>query len=79
MTIRSFKDAKSDEARQFLLDRACERNHPKRHRTKNRTKRRSAKKKSAIKHRLALRCASRAKFITAVRRFWMGESAVYPE
>lgn len=38
MTLSSFDDGDSDEARQALLDRRCERSHPKRHRTQKRAK-----------------------------------------
>jgi hypothetical protein len=74
----SFEDGNSDEARKFILDRRCERNHPKRHRTLNRSRRRSAKKK----RKLALTEARKKKefklYVQKVREYWNGERDTHP-
>lgn len=72
MTLKSFNDGNSDEARQFLLDRRCERNHPKRHRTMKRKKVLAAKKRQRAQTHLAMRAAKIAKYKVAVRRYWAG-------
>lgn len=73
MTLKSFDDGGSDEARQFLLDRRCERLHPKRHRTQKRAKRISAKKRSRIKHKNSVRERAVARYKAAVDAYWRGE------
>ena len=73
MTLRPFDDGSSDEARQFLLDRRCERNHPKRHRTRKRAKALSVKKRAKIKHMNATRARRLNAYKSAVRAFWRGE------
>jgi hypothetical protein len=78
MALRSYEDADSIEARQGLLDRACERNHPKRHRTKKRAKRLSAKKKQRVAHKLAIKNAARARHHALVRAYWLGEIENHP-
>ncbi len=78
MTIKSFDDGNSDEARQFLLDRRCERNHPKRHRTQKRAKALSAKKRARIKHKNAVATRQRAKILDAARAYWRGERDDHP-
>ena len=78
MTLKSFDDGNSDEARQFLLDRRCERNHPKRHRTLTRKKAISAKKRARVKHNLATRSRAIAKYKAAARSYWAGESDAHP-
>lgn len=72
MTIQSFNDGNSDEARQFLLDRRCERNHPKRHRTMKRAKGLSEKKRAKVKAYLAKRDTAYAEYRSAVRLYWSG-------
>ena len=72
MSRGSFDDGNSDEARQFLLDRRCQRNHPKRHGTTKRAKALSSAKKRRLAHRLAVNQAARAKRQAAVRRYWAG-------
>lgn len=78
MGLQSFDDADSDEARQCLLDRRCERTHLKRHRTLNRARRLSAKKKQAVKHKVALRDANMRRHKTKVAAYWAGETDGHP-
>lgn len=73
MTLQSFDDGNSDEARQFLLDRRCERSHPKRHRTMKRQKALSKAKRNRIKHKNALRSREVQAYKKKVRAYWMGE------
>ena len=54
MALQSFNNPNSDVARQHLLDRRCERKHPKRHRTKKR----SVKQRAARKQRVLVRAAT---------------------
>ena len=79
MTLKSFDDGTSMEARQFLLDRRNERKHPKRHRTLGRRLRMKAAKRAKIKAYLTRRDAARAKYLEASRRYWNGESDGHPE
>jgi len=78
MTLRSFDDANSDEARRFLLDRRCERNHPKRHRTKGRTRRLSAAKRQRAAYNRMLAKAARQRWLAAVRAYWAGQRDAHP-
>jgi hypothetical protein len=78
MSLRSFADSNSIEARQFLLDRKCERNHPKRHRTGKRKGKMSRKKRSRLKHWAAIRAKETQKYRAAVRAFWSGEIEMHP-
>ena len=78
MALQSFDNSNSDEARQFLLDRRCERLHPKRHRTQKRAKGLSKKKRAKIKHQAGVRAASFQRFKTAVRAYWSGETDMHP-
>ena len=78
MTLRSFDDANSDEARHFLLDRRCERSHPKRHRTKGRARRFSAAKRQRAAHNRALAKAARQRWLIAARAYWAGERNAHP-
>lgn len=79
MTLKSFDDGTSMEARQFLLDRRNERKHPKRHRTLGRRLRMKAAKRVKVKARLSVMKSERAKFLAASRRYWNGESDGHPE
>ena len=79
LTLKSFDDGNSDEARQFLLDRRCERNHPKRHRTQKRAKSLSKKKRQKIKHRNAVRARDLRSYIEKVREYWAGERENFPD
>lgn len=60
MSIRSFSDPNSTEARQFLLDRRSERKHPKRHRTKKRSRKMREARKARVKHIEAVKGRKRA-------------------
>lgn len=72
MTLKSFDDGDSDEARQFLLDRRGERNHPKRHRTRKRLKAISEKKREKSARKRAINDAARRKKLEAARLYWAG-------
>lgn len=78
MTIRSFDDANSLEARQFLLDRRCERTHPKRHRTKRRSAKQREAKKIKVAHKLAIKAALAERYHSRVRAFWSGVASEHP-
>lgn len=78
MTLRSFEDADSDEARQFLLDRHGERVHPKRHRTRKRSAKATQARKQRVAHRAAVAAARRAKYHAAVESYWRGERDAHP-
>ena len=73
MALRSFDDGNSDEARQFLLDRRCERNHPKRHRTQKRKKKLAKRKRQKIEHKTNVRLMKSRRYHAAVRAYWRGE------
>ena len=73
MPLKSFDDGGSDEARQFLLDRRCERAHPKRHRTRKRAKALSAKKRLKTAHKRAENDRARRKKLEAARKYWAVE------
>ena len=78
MTIRSFNDPNSTEARQFLLDRRGERAHPKRHRTKKRShKMREARKQKATVHN-ATKASARKRYLARVRDYWAGITGAHP-
>jgi len=78
MSLRSFSPDQFDQSRRFLLDRHCERNHPKRHRTKPRTKAVSARKKAKAAHcKLSQQIAQR-RFKIAARAYWAGEASSHP-
>jgi hypothetical protein len=72
MTLKSFTDSNSTEARQFLLDRRGERPHPKRHRTLGRRKRLAKAKRERIKQRNALIAKERSAYLAAVKLYWTG-------
>lgn len=78
MTLQSFNDPNSTEARQFLLDRRSERPHPKRHRTLGRRRRLSAQKKRAAKQRLAMLKKARGEYLVAAKAYWAGETDGHP-
>jgi hypothetical protein len=78
MALRSFDNLNSVEARQALLDRRCERTHPKRHRTKRRSVKRSAGKRSKARHVAAVRKHERGEFLDASRAYWRGERESHP-
>lgn len=73
MALRSFENSNSEEARQFLLDRRCERNHPKRHRTQKRSKAISSRKRERMKALAALRVRARRRWLGLARAYWRGE------
>lgn len=79
MTLKSFDDGTSMEARQFLLDRRNERKHPKRHRTLGRRLRMKAAKRAKVKARISAMKNDRAKYLEASRLYWSGESNGHPE
>jgi len=78
MALRSFDDANSDKARRFLLDRRCERNHPKRHRTRGRTAGLSAAKRQRALHNRLLAKAARQRYLAASRAYWAGQRDTHP-
>lgn len=78
MALRSFKDANSTEARQFLLDRRCERAHPKRHRTLKRSRKAREARKAKAKAKAALQARDRAKFLARVKAYWSGSAGEHP-
>ena len=78
MTARTYDDPNSIEARQGLLDRRCERTHPKRHWVRKRAKKISEAKRSVAKHKVAVNNAQRTRFLAAARAFWSGESDTHP-
>ena len=78
MALRSFDDSTSDEALQFILDRRCERNHPKRHRTGKRSAAISARKKRRLAAANEMRAATRRRYLAEVRAYWRGESDGHP-
>jgi hypothetical protein len=78
MTLRSFPSDQYDQSRQFLLDRRCERNHPKRHRTKPLTKRISARKNAKAMHAKLYQKIAQRRFKEAARAYWAGEASGHP-
>lgn len=78
MALQSFDDPNSDEARQHLLDRRCERKHPKRHRTIGRRKRLSIAKKKRVAHYLAQRDARVKTFKARAAAYWAGDRDEHP-
>lgn len=78
MTLKSFSDPTSDAARQHLLDRRNERNHPKRHRTLGRRRKLRAAKLNAIKLKVAMEKKARGKFLDAARAYWAGDADGHP-
>ena len=78
MTLLSFPDPNSIEARQALLDRRCERAHPKRHRTAKRKSRAAAAKRSAGKHKAAANLAAKRTRDALVAAFYRGDRAEWP-
>ena len=78
MTLKSFGDGTSLEARQHLLDRRNERKHPKRHRTLGRRRKLAKAKKQAVKHHLAVATAARVKFLAQAHAYWNGEADGHP-
>lgn len=73
MTLKSFDNPNSDEARQALLDRRTERLHPKRHRTTKRSKALNRKKRMRIKNKVAEINRARRTYRLAAKAFWAGE------
>lgn len=78
MGLRSFENANSDAARQFLLDRRCERNHPKRHRTKKRSQKCRAARKAKGLAKADFNMKARSKFLAHARAYWRGEAVGHP-
>ena len=78
MALQSFNNPNSDEARQHLLDRRCERKHPKRHRTLKRSRALKAAQKSKSKARIAEQKKVRARFLERSRAYWAGLSSEHP-
>lgn len=78
MTLRTFDDPNSLEARQGLLDRRTERNHPKRHRTKKRSAKIKAAKKQKAAHRASIKAAAMRRYHEAARAFWTGQRDEHP-
>jgi hypothetical protein len=76
--MRAFGDPNSDEARQYLLDRRCIRNHPKRHGTGKRNARIRRKRKAKVAQANAIRWRDRGKFLDASRAYWRGEADQHP-
>lgn len=78
MALRAFDNGNSDAARQFLLDRRCERNHPKRHRTKKRKLRVNAVKRAKARARIAANNRARDAYLQASKAYWSGLSDEHP-
>ena len=78
MSLRSFDNPNSIEARQFLLDRKCERLHPKRHRTGPRKAANGRKKKARHAMADAIRKKARSKYLAAARAYWSGDAESHP-
>jgi hypothetical protein len=78
MALRSFDNPNSIEARQALLDRRCERAHPKRHRTKRRSVKRAAAKRSKARHAAAIKKRERGKVLDVVHAYWRGDAETHP-
>lgn len=78
MSLQSFAPDDLDRSRQFLLDRRCERNHPKRHRTKPRTMRISAAKKAKAARCKLYQQIGQRRFKEAARAYWSGERSGHP-
>lgn len=76
--MRAFDDPNSDEARQYLLDRRCIRNHPKRHRTGPRKARARRKRKAKVAHANVIQRRERGRFLEASRAYWRGEADGHP-
>lgn len=72
MALQSFNNPNSDEARQHLLDRRCERKHPKRHRTLKRSRAQRDAKKRAAAAKVAAQKKARARYLERVRAYWAG-------
>lgn len=72
MSLKSFSNPNSDEARQALLDRRCERKHPKRHGTKKRQHAIAMAKKQNAALRAAANLDKRRKRLAACRLYWAG-------
>jgi hypothetical protein len=72
MALMSFGANEFEKSRQFLLDRQCERNHPKRHRTLKRARAKSAAKKAKHKHERIVRENSYREHVKQVRLYWQG-------
>lgn len=78
MGMQSFKDPNSDEARQHLLDRRCERKHPKRHRTKKRSAKHRAIRKAKVAARASSKLRERSAMLAKARAYWAGEADAHP-
>lgn len=78
MALCSFDPDEFDRSRQFLLDRRCERNHPKRHRTQKRAKRLSKMKRERIKAKNAHTALALHRHHALVRAYWAGEIDRHP-
>lgn len=78
MGLQSFKNPNSDEARQHLLDRRCERKHPKRHRTKKRSVKQRAARKAKSLARAAVKQQERRSFHAKALAYWSGVADGHP-
>lgn len=78
MTRKSFNSAEGDDARRGLLDRRCERNHPKRHGTQKRCKAEARKKRAKSLRKIEIRRKEDHKRIDLVRKYWKGETDSHP-
>ena len=78
MALQSFDNSNSDEARQFLLDRRCERLHPKRHRTQKRAKARTEKQKAMSKAKADIKARAQKRFRDQARAYWAGKADGHP-
>lgn len=78
MTLSSFNDPNSIEARQALLDRRCERAHPKRHRVRKRSAKLKAKDKRARVYKLSLKSKESARIRAAIHAFYRGDADEHP-
>jgi hypothetical protein len=78
MTLKSFNDANSLEARQHLLDRRNERKHPKRHRTLGRRKKLNAAKREKHKANRIAAAKDRSVFLANARLYWNGDADGHP-
>jgi hypothetical protein len=78
MGHQSFDDPNSLEARQHLLDRRCERKHPKRHRTLKRSRKQREMRKAKGLARAAENRRARAKYAAQARAYWSGLADEHP-
>lgn len=78
MTHRTFDNPLSIEARQALLDRRCERTHPKRHRTRKRSIKQKARIKQRTGQRAVIKLAAVREMKAMTRAFWLGQTDIHP-